>query len=65
MDSTRYTQFVDTYQEANGLLYSDRTPKFPLERIAAATRGDDFRSDVSMPPAPRLKVETDPEDEPG
>jgi hypothetical protein len=25
-----YTQFTDTYQEANGLLYMDRTPKFPL-----------------------------------
>ncbi|MCA1664990.1 MAG: hypothetical protein LC659_12085 [Myxococcales bacterium] len=34
-----YTQFADTYQEANGLLYADRTPKFPLEEIAAATRG--------------------------
>ncbi|WP_348652839.1 glycoside hydrolase family 2 TIM barrel-domain containing protein [Polyangium sp. y55x31] len=34
-----YTQFADTYQEANGLLYADRTPKFSLERIAAATRG--------------------------
>lgn len=34
-----YTQFADTYQEANGLLYADRTPKFPLERIADATRG--------------------------
>jgi beta-galactosidase/beta-glucuronidase len=31
-----YTQFVDTFQEANGLLYADRTPKIPLERIAAA-----------------------------
>ena len=30
-----YTQFADTYQEANGLLYADRTPKLPLERIAA------------------------------
>jgi hypothetical protein len=35
-----YTQFTDTYQEANGLLYADRTPKFPLKRIAAATRGE-------------------------
>jgi beta-galactosidase/beta-glucuronidase len=34
-----YTQFADTYQEANGLLYGDRTPKVPLEKIAAATRG--------------------------
>lgn len=34
-----YTQFADTYQEANGLLYADRTPKFPLKMIAEATRG--------------------------
>ncbi len=33
-----YTQFADTYQESNGLLYADRTPKFPLEEIALATR---------------------------
>ena len=34
-----YTQFCDTYQEANGLLRADRTPKIPLRRIAAATAG--------------------------
>jgi len=34
-----YTQFADTYQESNGLLYADRTPKIPLEQIALATRG--------------------------
>jgi hypothetical protein len=34
-----YTQFTDTYQEANGLLFADRRPKIPIERIAAATRG--------------------------
>jgi beta-galactosidase/beta-glucuronidase len=34
-----YTQFADTYQEANGLLYADRTPKIPLERIASAVQG--------------------------
>ena len=34
-----YTQFADTYQEANGLLHADRTPKIPLRRIAAATAG--------------------------
>ena len=34
-----YTQFADTYQEANGLLYADRRPKFPVEQISAATRG--------------------------
>jgi hypothetical protein len=43
-----YTQFADTYQEANGLLYADRTPKFPLAEIALATRGPDKRID----PAP-------------
>ncbi|MEA2641713.1 MAG: hypothetical protein QOF51_3107, partial [Chloroflexota bacterium] len=34
-----YTQFTDTYQEANGLLYMDRTPKIPIERIRTATQG--------------------------
>ena len=34
-----YTQFADTYQEANGLLYADRRPKFPIDQIAAATTG--------------------------
>lgn len=32
-----YTQFADTYQEANGLLHADRTPKFPLAQLARAT----------------------------
>jgi beta-galactosidase/beta-glucuronidase len=40
-----YTQFADTYQEANGLLYADRTPKIPLDRIAAATSGPGPRTD--------------------
>lgn len=34
-----YTQFADTYQERNGLLYANRRPKFPIEVIAAATSG--------------------------
>ncbi|HVJ15680.1 MAG TPA: hypothetical protein VM686_09565, partial [Polyangiaceae bacterium] len=34
-----YTQFADTYQEANGLLHADRTPKIPIEVIAEATSG--------------------------
>jgi hypothetical protein len=34
-----YTQFADTYQEANGLLYADRRPKIPVEQIAEATSG--------------------------
>jgi beta-galactosidase/beta-glucuronidase len=32
-----YTQLTDTFQEANGLLYADRTPKFPIEAIRSAT----------------------------
>ncbi|MDP9065180.1 MAG: glycoside hydrolase family 2, partial [Pseudomonadota bacterium] len=34
-----YTQFTDTFQEINGLLYADRRPKIPIEKIAAAVRG--------------------------
>jgi hypothetical protein len=34
-----YTQFSDTYQEANGLLHADRTPKIPMRQIARATAG--------------------------
>jgi hypothetical protein len=34
-----YTQFTDTYQEANGLLYADRTPKLPIATLHDATRG--------------------------
>jgi hypothetical protein len=33
-----YTQFADTFQEANGLLTADRKPKIPLERIAEVTK---------------------------
>jgi hypothetical protein len=44
-----YTQFADTYQEANGLLHADRTPKFPLRQIGAATAG---------PRAPRIDIPT-------
>jgi hypothetical protein len=34
-----YTQLADTYQETNGLLYGDRTPKLPLAQIAGMIRG--------------------------
>ncbi len=34
-----YTQFTDTYQEVNGLVRMDRTPKAPLEPMALATSG--------------------------
>jgi beta-galactosidase/beta-glucuronidase len=32
-----YTQFTDTFQEANGLFFADRRPKFPIEAIQQAT----------------------------
>jgi beta-galactosidase/beta-glucuronidase len=34
-----YTQFADTFQEANGLFFEDRTPKFDLDAMHAATTG--------------------------
>lgn len=34
-----YTQFSDTFQEQNGLLYADRQPKVSLSQLAKATRG--------------------------
>jgi hypothetical protein len=48
-----YTQFADTYQEANGLLRADRTPKIPIERIAEAVRGPGAgRVEAEAPLAP-------------
>jgi hypothetical protein len=52
-----YTQFSDTYQEANGLLFADRTPKIALEAIHAATTGKPLEEsaavdDVSSSPRP-------------
>jgi len=43
-----YTQFADTYQETNGLLFEDRTPKFPLQRMAAATGGKHLMKDLQF-----------------
>ncbi|HEX6274037.1 MAG TPA: glycoside hydrolase family 2 TIM barrel-domain containing protein [Polyangiaceae bacterium] len=50
-----YTQFTDTYQETNGLLAMDRTPKIPLEVIAEATTGrpDPAASEIT----PGLRIE--------
>ncbi|MET0963603.1 MAG: glycoside hydrolase family 2 TIM barrel-domain containing protein [Noviherbaspirillum sp.] len=45
-----YTQFADTFQEANGLLYEDRTPKFPIERICAATMGMPYQDNPGAAP---------------
>ncbi len=53
-----YTQFADTYQEANGLLYADRTPKVPLTFLAQATRRHEQERPpdelVAQPPAASL-----------
>jgi beta-galactosidase/beta-glucuronidase len=57
-----YTQFTDTYQEANGLLFMDRTPKFPLPEMDRATRGDwEPGPEPGIPGMPRVIV---PEDAP-
>ena len=57
-----YTQFADTYQEANGLLFADRTPKFPIERMARATMGgapiEDPDANVGSHPHPPISPET-------
>jgi hypothetical protein len=37
-----YTQFSDTYQEANGLLFADRTEKIPIATIRAAIAGPEL-----------------------
>lgn len=34
-----YTQLTDTFQEANGLLHADRTPKLPIETIRGIIGG--------------------------
>jgi beta-galactosidase/beta-glucuronidase len=47
-----YTQFTDVYQEHNGLLRFDRTPKFPLDEIARATYGAGWRGDADPRSAP-------------
>jgi beta-galactosidase/beta-glucuronidase len=41
-----YTQFADTYQETNGLLFADRTPKFALNHMARATVGGRLGEDT-------------------
>lgn len=53
-----YTQFADTYQEANGLLYADRSPKFALKQMALATRGPRNEQDRQMEAAWRERIMT-------
>ena len=63
-----YTQLTDTYQEVNGLLYADRTPKAPLHLLAQATSGlrpeleahsaeVAFREDASQGPQLRAAIQ--------
>jgi hypothetical protein len=49
-----YTQLTDTFQEKNGLLQEDRTPKGDINRLAEATRGGRraFAMDVNPTPTP-------------
>jgi beta-galactosidase/beta-glucuronidase len=43
-----YTQFTDTYQEANGLLFMDRRPKADFHEIALATSGSVPDRDLNL-----------------
>lgn len=48
-----YTQFTDTFQEANGLFKADRTAKFSINAMARATRGTgSTRGELSSAPQP-------------
>ena len=51
-----YTQFSDTYQEANGLLTMDRVPKIPLAAIQAATRGEALADPGGVPGVDIMEV---------
>ena len=44
-----YTQFTDTYQEANGLLTMDREPKIPFDVVRAATVGEHWVPPGAVP----------------
>ena len=47
-----YTQLSDTFQEKNGLLFMDRTPKASLEALFSATRGERNARDTDTDPNP-------------
>jgi len=61
-----YTQFTDTFQEANGIFTADRIPKFPLNSIARATRGVGLgRGELpSVPQPPPIPHDNEPLDMP-
>jgi beta-galactosidase/beta-glucuronidase len=58
-----YTQFADTFQEANGLLFADRTPKLPLDKISAATRNIKIAPVFSPQSASQTATQSAPQDE--
>ncbi|MFC4639882.1 glycoside hydrolase family 2 protein [Deinococcus hohokamensis] len=45
-----YTQLTDTFQEKNGLLYEDRTPKANLAALAASTQGKRTAREMTVDP---------------
>ncbi|GGL13902.1 glycoside hydrolase family 2 protein [Deinococcus radiotolerans] len=45
-----YTQLTDTFQEKNGLLYEDRTPKADLARLASSTQGNRTAREMTVDP---------------
>jgi beta-galactosidase/beta-glucuronidase len=51
-----YTQFTDTYQEVNGLLFADRTPKIPIDDIRLAMEGPQCERDREVEWAWREKL---------
>jgi len=57
-----YTQFTDTFQEANGLFTADRKPKFPIQSMARYTRGVGLgRGELtSTPQPPPIPHDNDP-----
>lgn len=62
-----YTQFTDTFQEANGLFTANREPKIPLNAMARATRGVGLgRGELpSVPQPPPIPHDNeDPRDQP-
>ncbi|MFB9993297.1 glycoside hydrolase family 2 protein [Deinococcus oregonensis] len=45
-----YTQLTDTFQEKNGLLYEDRTPKADLMTLARSTQGTRTAREMTIDP---------------
>ncbi|MFC4424746.1 glycoside hydrolase family 2 protein [Deinococcus navajonensis] len=45
-----YTQLTDTFQEKNGLLYEDRTPKANMSALAISTQGKHTAREMTIDP---------------